>query len=296
MQNSSPFTALLRLARPHQWSKNLLIAVPALAAQIWTQPEVTRDLFLAFVALSLAASGSYMINDLIDLEADRGHPEKRRRPLAAGDVGAAAALSCGVALLGIGVAMAFVAVNTNFGYMVVAYAGLSVAYSALIKRRLLLDVMVLAGFYALRLVAGGAAVDVEVSSWLLAFSMFFFLSLAFAKRLLEFDAADDAPAATSARPYTAVDRDAFRNIGPTCGLLSILVLALYITSDTVQALYARPQVLWLVCPLLLYWILRVWFFALRGMLHHDPVVFAIRDRISYLVAFAILLILYLASR
>ena len=144
--------------------------------------------------------------------------------------------------------------------------------------------------------AGGAAVGLVVSSWLLAFSLFFFLSLAFAKRLVELDIGkpDDA-AAQSARPYTESDRDAFRIVGPTCGLLSILVFALYITSETVLSIYVEPQALWLVCPLLLYWILRVWFYALRGKLNHDPVVFALRDPVSYLTAITILLILYLAS-
>lgn len=296
MRKDNRFLAVLRLLRPHQWSKNLLLFVPAVAAQIWMQPDVVRSLVLAFMALSLAASGGYVINDLIDLNADRHHPEKKTRPFASGQLPVSWGLGIGLILLLSGVATAYGVVGVEFFYIVTLYALLSVAYSLWIKQRLLLDAMVLAGFYALRLVAGGAAVNVEVSSWLLAFSMFFFLSLAFAKRLMEFDSSDEnhlSPGAT--RPYTAIDRDAFRTIGPTCGLLSILVLALYITSDAVQALYTRPQALWLVCPLLMYWILRVWFVALRGDLHYDPVVFALRDRVSYAVAGAILVVLYLAS-
>ena len=297
MQESNQLLLILRSLRLHQWSKNMLLVVPAIAAQIWMQPEVIRELVFACIAFSLTASGGYIVNDLIDIEADRCHPEKQSRPFASGQLPVSWGLFMGPALLLFGIAVAYVAVNIQFGMVVVTYALLSAAYSRWIKRVLLLDVMLLAGFYALRLVAGGAAVSVEVSSWLLAFSMFFFLSLAFAKRLMEFDLSSiEDSTANSARPYTSVDRDAFRTIGPTCGLLSILVLALYISSDTVQAIYGQPQVLWLVCPLLLYWVLRVWFIALRGDLHHDPVVFALRDKGSYAVATAILIVLFLASR
>ncbi|MDP6674804.1 MAG: UbiA family prenyltransferase [Gammaproteobacteria bacterium] len=297
MQKDNQLLAVFRALRPHQWSKNLLLIVPAVAAQIWMEPDVVLELVLACVAFSLTASGGYILNDLIDFDADRRHPEKQSRPFASGQLSLSWGFVMGPVLLFSGIAVAYSVVNIQFGTVVVTYALLSAAYSRWIKRRLLLDVMLLAGFYALRLVAGGAAVSVEVSSWLLAFSMFFFLSLAFAKRLMEFDlSAQEHLSSSSARPYTSVDRDAFRTIGPTCGLLSILVLALYISSDTVQAIYGRPQALWLVCPLLLYWILRIWFIALRGDLHHDPVVFALRDRVSYAVAGAILVVLYLASR
>lgn len=297
MSESNQLFAVVRSLRPHQWSKNLLLVVPAIAAQIWMQPDVIRELVFACIGLSVTASGSYIINDLIDLDADRHHPEKRSRPFASGQLPVSWGLVTGPALLICGIAFSYLTVSIPFGHIVVAYAVLSAAYSRWLKRRLLLDVMVLAGFYALRLVAGGIAVNVVVSSWLLAFSMFFFLSLAFAKRLMEFDVSEtEHPPTGSVRPYTAVDRDAFRTIGPTCGLMSILVLALYLTSDAVQAIYAQPQALWLVCPLLLYWILRVWFIALRGQLHYDPVLFALRDRVSYAVAGAILVVLYLATR
>jgi 4-hydroxybenzoate polyprenyltransferase len=297
MPEDKQLVAVLRSLRPHQWSKNMLLVVPAVAAQIWMQPDVIRELVLAWIAFSLTASGSYVINDLIDVDTDRYHPEKQSRPFASGQLPLSWGLVIGPILLLSGIAIGYGAVNVTFGHVVLAYAVLSAAYSVWLKQCLLLDVMVLAAFYALRLVAGGAAVNVAVSSWLLAFSMFFFLSLAFAKRLIEFDLSDmERSLPRAARPYTAVDRDAFRSIGPTCGLLSILVLALYITSDAVQAIYAQPQALWLICPLLLYWILRVWFIALRGDLHYDPVVFALRDRHSYAVAGAILVVLYLASR
>ncbi len=296
MPSNNQLLALFRSLRPHQWSKNLLLVVPAIAAQVWMQPNVIHQLVLACIALSLTASGSYIINDLIDLDADRHHPEKCLRPFAAGLLPVSWGFVMGPALMLSGITFAYGLVDFRFGSIVVAYALLSAAYSRWFKRLLLLDVMMLAGFYALRLVAGGVAADVTVSSWLLAFSMFFFLSLAFAKRLMEFDSLDtEQSSSNSPRPYTTVDRDAFRTIGPTCGLISILVLALYITSDAVLAIYGQPQALWFVFPLLLYWILRIWFIALRGDLHHDPVVFALRDIVSYVVAGAILAVLYLAT-
>lgn len=280
--------------RPEQWSKNLLLAVPCLLAQVWMQPGVPTRLALAFLAFSVAASGTYLINDLIDLEADRGHPAKRERPFASGLLPVAWGWVGGPLLVLAGLAIAFGTSGAGFAWLLLVYVLLSLAYSLELKRRLLLDVLVLAGLYTLRLLAGGAAVGVEVSSWLLAFSLFFFLSLAFAKRLAELEL-PEVQTQRSPRPYTPIDRSAFRAFGSTSGLLSILVLALYISSDAVRSVYAQPRVLWFLCPLLLYWILRVWFLALRGQLGHDPVLFTIRDRVSYGVAASALAVLYMAS-
>jgi 4-hydroxybenzoate polyprenyltransferase len=286
-------SAFIKSLRPYQWSKNLLLAVPPIAAQVWTQPGVMQACLLGFAAFSLAASGGYIINDLVDIAADRRHPVKRFRPFAAGQLKPALGMAAGPVLLLTGLALAFASLNNFFGTVLLAYVILALAYSLILKRRLLLDVIVLAGLYAIRLVAGGAAVGVTVSAWLLAFSMFFFLSIAFAKRMVELDlAGEESPA----RAYGPTDKDAIRIVGPACGLMSILVLALYISSDVVNAMYAEPDWLWLLCLLMLYWILRFWFLAMRGTLHHDPVLFALRDAVSYLVGLATLLVLYLASQ
>ena len=245
--------ALLEALRPHQWSKNLLLAVPALVGQAWLQPGVATQVLLAIAAFSLVASGTYLLNDLLDLEADRGHPDKRRRPFADGRL-----KPLGGQLGG----------------------------------PLLVDVILLAGLYSLRLLAGGAAAGVAVSSWLLAFSMFLFLSLALAKRLTELEA---APHVESARAYRPRDREAFAAMGPAAGMLSILVLALYVSSEPIRSRYVEPDALWLLCPLLLYWIQRVWFQAQRGELHSDPVVFALRDRASYLVLAGMVAVVYFAT-
>ena len=285
--------AFIRSLRPYQWSKNLLLMVPMIAAQVWMQPGALRASGLGIVAFCLAASGAYLINDLTDIEADRRHPLKKHRPFAAGDLQPSIGYVAGPVLLLVGLALAFSSLNTLFGMILLIYIVLALAYSLVLKRQLLVDVIVLAGLYAIRLLAGGAAVGVEVSTWLLAFSMFFFLSIAFAKRLIELDFAD---AENSGRAYNAIDTNAIRVAGPACGLLSILVLALYISSDVVSGLYAEPRWLWILCLLMMYWILRVWFLAMRGTLHHDPVLFALRDKISYLVGIGTLLVLYMASQ
>ena len=294
-----PLQAFVQALRPHQWSKNLLLVVPAVMGQVWMRPEVMVDLAVGFVAFCLVASGGYLVNDLLDVEADRRHPEKRRRPFAAGDLPRAAGYLLGPALILAGLALGWVAVNGPFGGLLAVYAVVAILYSSWLKHQLLLDVIVLASLYTLRLLAGGAAAGVEVSSWLLGFAMFFFLSLAFAKRLLEIAATGDADGGapvSRTRPYRPVDLPAFRSMGPTSGLLSILVLALYVASDAVKALYGHPGFLWLLCPLLLYWIRRVWFLALRGELHHYPVVFALTDRVSYVVIAAVGVVLFLATR
>jgi 4-hydroxybenzoate polyprenyltransferase len=287
---------LIESLRLHQWAKNLLLVVPALLAQVAGRPHVAWTLLLAFLAFSITASGNYLLNDLIDSESDRRHPHKRHRPIAAGRMPRSWALIAAPALMSGGIGSAWVLVNGPFALMLISYVLLAIAYSKFFKRLLLLDVMVLAALYTLRLLAGGAAVDVIVSSWLLVFSMFFFVSLAFAKRLAEVDALTAGQEArTSARAYLVTDRNAFAAIGPASGMLSVLVLALYVSSAEIRAHYTEPDVLWMLCPLLLYWILRVWFIALRGELHYDPVVFALHDRVSYAVVLAVVTVLFFAA-
>jgi 4-hydroxybenzoate polyprenyltransferase len=310
----NPLPPLLESLRLHQWSKNLLLAVPAVVGQVAGSPGVLRTLSIAFLAFSLAASGNYILNDLIDVEADRRHPHKRARPLASGRLPLAWALVAGPLLLLAGLGIAFVLINRAFALMLTCYVVLALAYSKFFRRLLVLDVMALAALYTLRLLAGGAAVDVAVSSWLLVFAMFFFVSMAFAKRMTELDALGSGgrPAEAVAPPplqpgqpahhhpdasraYIADDRAAFAAIGPGSAMLAVLVMALYVSSESVRAHYASPDFLWMLCPLLLYWVLRVWIFTLRGEMHHDPIVFALRDRVSYAVAVAVLAVLYFAA-
>lgn len=292
-----PLQPVFDSLRVHQWSKNLLLAVPAVVGQVAASPGVPQALLMAFLAFSLAASGNYLLNDLIDIESDRRHPQKRHRAVAAGTLPVAWAAVISPVLIAAGVGLAFAFINQSFGLMLVAYVMLAIAYSKFFRQLLVLDVMVLAALYTLRLVAGGAAVDVAVSSWLFVFSMFFFVSMAFAKRLAELDSLESIREERDlSRAYVTADRSAFATIGPASGMLAVLVMALYVSTDSIRANYASPDFLWILCPLLLYWVLRLWIFTLRGELHHDPVVFALHDRVSYAVVAAVLAVLYLAAR
>ncbi len=286
---------LLRAMRLHQWAKNLLVFVPLVTAHRLSDAGAVQAAFVAFVAFSLAASGTYLVNDLTDLEHDRRHPSKRRRALAAGDL----PLWTGGLLAPVLVGLAFglaLALPALFVAELGAYVATTVAYSAWMKRLVLVDVFTLAGLYAVRILAGAAAIAVPVSHWLLVFSLFMFLSLALAKRYTELSGlARREGGAAPGRGYRIEDRALVGVLGVASGQLSVLVFSLYITSPEVRVLYAQPGLLWLVCPILLYWVARVWLLAYREQLHDDPLVFALRDRASYLLGAATLAVLVLAT-
>ncbi len=289
--------AILSSCRFHHWTKNLLLAVPLIVSQQWRHLNSLGLLAIAIACFCFVASGMYLWNDLLDLAADRRHPTKWKRPLAKGDLDIPTGALLGLALLAIGVVSAFWLLPNDFGLLLVAYGLTALAYSVYFKRCLVLDVVVLAGLYTIRIFAGGATVGVTVSAWLMAFSMFFFLSLAFAKRYAELAIPrEEAQVPAQARPYLVADLDIFRSVGPACGLMSVLVLALYINSPAVRVLYTQPFVLWLLCPLLLYWILRVWFLILRSRTDYDPVVLALRDPVSYVALIFAAVVLLIAAQ
>lgn len=284
----------LRALRPHQWAKNLLIFVPLLTAHRF-EAAVLAQGAIAFVAFCLAASGIYLANDLADLDADRRHPVKRGRPLASGEMPIASALFLAPALLLAAAAVAAL-LPWQFGALLAAYVATSLAYSIVLKRLVLLDVFVLAGLYLLRIFAGGAAVGVVVSHWLLGFSMFVFLSLALAKRYSEIaPLSRDEPATVAGRGYASGDGMLLGALGVGTGCISAVVLSLYVTSRDVTILYRHPAILWLITPLLLYWIARVWLATFRGDLREDPLLFALRDASSYGVVCAILVVMAAAK-
>jgi 4-hydroxybenzoate polyprenyltransferase len=283
-----------RALRMHQWVKNFLVFVPLLMAHIVSDWSRLAAALYAFIAWCLCASGVYLFNDLFDLEADRSHAYKRRRPLASGSIGARAALPVAALLVAAGLVLAFSLLPATFGAMLGLYLVLTTGYSAYLKRLAVVDVLVLAGLYTLRLLSGGYATVVPVSPWLLAFSMFLFLSLAFVKRYTELRA--EGVAAPQRRGYTREDMELLRSFGAASGYLSVLVLALYINqSNEVRQLYRHPELLWLAGPCLLYWLTRVWLLAHRGRLHEDPVVFTVRDPVSYLVGALIAALIFAAS-
>jgi 4-hydroxybenzoate polyprenyltransferase/phosphoserine phosphatase len=267
--------------RPHQWMKNVLLFVPAILAHRYTELAILRDLILAFFAFSFCASSVYVANDLLDLESDRQHRSKKNRPLASGALTIPQGMALGVAALVAGLGISYFTLSTSFTLAVLGYIALTTVYTVYLKQKLLLDVIVLALLFTYRVIAGSIAVDVVVSSWLLAFSLFFFSGLAFVKRLGELTALSAKQMeSVPGRNYQVVDLDIVKSLGPACGVASVLVMCLYINSAEVKELYTNYQLLYLIAPVLLYWIGRVWFLAGRGMLDDDPVVFAIRDRVS----------------
>ena len=288
--------AFLRALRIHQWTKNFLLFVPLLAAHKLSDITSILHLLVAFVAFSLCASSVYLINDLLDLEVDRQHPLKRNRPFAAGTLSIKTGAFAVPLLMVTSLAMAAKLLNPVFLVLLILYLTSSVAYVCFFKNALLLDVFVLTGLYTLRVLAGGMAVDIQPSPWLLAFSMFFFLSLAFLKRYSELRLMmiNDREH-VSGRPYALSDIDLIRGVGPIGGYLSVLVLALYINSKDVVELYRYPTLLWLITPCLLYWITRMWFFAHRGAISEDPIVFAVKDPKSYVVGAIVLSIIVIAA-
>jgi 4-hydroxybenzoate polyprenyltransferase/phosphoserine phosphatase len=274
---SRPLKALLRALRPHQWAKNVLIIVPLLAAHRVSDHAAVIAGLAAFVAFSLCASSVYLLNDLLDLEADRAHARKSKRPFAAGDLSILAGLLMAPCLLAVAVMIAAF-LPPKFWLVLATYYTLTCAYSFVLKGKVLIDALALAGLYTLRIIAGSAAVLVALSFWFLLFSVFLFLSLAFVKRFAELEALRRVGRLRAAgRGYHVEDLPLLQSLGTAAGYLSVLVLALYINSPEIQALYGEPKVIWILCVLMLYWVSRVWMLAQRGQMHDDPVVFALKD-------------------
>lgn len=284
--------AWLRALRLHQWLKNLLVFLPLLTAHLLFDTDSVLHTALAFVSFGLCASGVYLLNDLLDLEADRQHPRKRLRPFAAGALPLVSGLAVAPLLTIAAFALAL-AISPLFALVLAAYYVLTLAYSFALKRIAMLDTVVLAGLYTIRILAGTAALHIGVSFWLLAFSMFLFLSLAMIKRYTELHTLLRAgEQRSSGRGYAVEDLPLVQSLGGASGYLAVLVLALYINSTASEALYRHPALLWLLCPVLLYWISRAWLIAHRGDMHDDPVVFALTDRTSrLLLAIAVTIII-----
>ncbi len=275
----SRWRAIFKAIRPHQWAKNFLIFGPLLFSHSYTDPSQVMATILAFLAFSACASAIYIVNDLFDVEADRVHHKKRFRPFAAGSLQPLdGALVTGVLIAGALIASAMV-LPLSFLLVLLAYIATTTLYSTVLKHYSTIDVITLTCLYTVRLIAGAAAISVELSPWLLNFSLFFFLSLAYMKRYIELKAVEPGQK-LNGRNYSSDEVDIIAASGLVCGGLSILTLSLYLNSEYVKSTYASPTLLWLICPLLLFWIFRCWLWARRGKIDDDPVVFALRDRIS----------------
>lgn len=275
--------AWLRSLRVHQWAKNLIVLAPVVTSHQVTKIPVLLAALACMAAFSLTASALYLINDLYDLADDRQHARKCHRPLASGRIPVLRGLFA-IPLLLAGAAMCMIPLPASAFGVVVVYFCLTLAYSAFLKRLVLIDVICLAALYIIRIIAGHEAAGLAYSPWLLAFAMFLFFSLALVKRYSELkDARRIGRAKLGGRDYHAGDLEIVAMLGVGSGLIAVLVMALYINSSAVQRLYVSPNLLLPICPLVLYWISRVWLLAHRGVMHEDPVIFALRDPASYAV-------------
>ena len=284
----------LKSIRLHQWLKNLLVFVPLVMAHRFGEVEPVCQAMLAFLSFGLCASSVYLLNDLLDLTDDRQHHFKKRRPFASGSISIVHGTMLIPALLIAAFGIA-VLLPVEFVGLLAFYYVITLAYSLRLKRAALVDVLTLAGLYTIRIIAGGAATSIVPSFWLLAFSIFLFLSMALVKRFGELTAHKLPDGIdSSGRGYSAIDIETLSQFGSTSAYMAVLVLALYIDSDTVQDLYTHPEVIWLLCPLLLYMLTRIWLLARRDQLHEDPVVFLISDRHSQLLAGIGAVLLWLA--
>jgi len=287
----------LKALRVHQWLKNLLLFVPLLTAHQLGDIQLVGQGLLAFLLFGLCASSVYLLNDLLDLTDDRHHHSKRQRPFAAGRLSIKSGLIVFPALLLTSFVGALCWLPSAFAAVLAVYYLLTLAYSLFLKRQMAVDVIALALLYTLRIVAGAAAFALPLTFWVLAFSMFIFLSLALVKRYAELKEARRSghTEKTRGRGYYPDDLEMIASLGAASGYLSVMVLALYIHDQATSILYSQPEIIWLACPLLLFWITRIWMLTHRGLMHEDPVLFAIRDRVSLLVGGLFGLVFWVAA-
>ena len=289
-----PWKIILAM-RPYQWLKNILVFVPLAVGHQLDNVHLLFNAIIAFIAFSLCASIGYLINDLLDLTADRNHVSKKNRPFASGE----ASLKLGLIFIFVLPVVVFSLVlllPALYSVLMTSYFVMTFVYSFWLKKIPILDVLVLASLYTLRICAGGAAVSIMPSFWLLAFSVFHFLSLATIKRYVEIHGLMRLNQhIVIGRGYKTTDLETMRSFGVSSGYIAILVLALYINSEDIGKLYSLPEAIWFLCPLFLYWISRMWLIAGRGEMHDDPVVFAITDKISQITGLLAFLIILIAT-
>ena len=286
-------SAWIRLLRPHQWLKNALVAIPLFTAHDFTSEALLR-VILAVIAFSTCASSVYILNDIVDVQLDRAHPTKRNRPLALGEVPIWTALIASPVLLIIAAVIASY-VSLPFLAVLATYYGGTIAYTFLLKRKMLIDVVALSCLYTVRVIGGTVALALPFSEWLLGFSTFIFLSLALVKRHAEMALRlDQGLPDPINRNYKASDLPVIIAMATAAGYCAVIVFSLYLSSEAVRTLYTRPQLLWLVCPLLLYWISRTLMMSHRRHIQDDPVIWAISDRVSLATGVVVLVLIGLA--
>ena len=290
------FRQWVKALRVHQWSKNILLFLALFMSHKILEPQLFIQTVIAFFSFSLCASAVYILNDLFDLEADRKHPSKKNRPFASGQLSVVNGIIAIPILLIISFLLAVSLLPHIFAIILIIYLVTTTSYSAFFKEKLFLDVIILGALYTLRVLAGGLVVGIEVSSWLLGFSLFFFLSLAFMKRYADLLLIiNNNQKELFGRGYSVIDLDIVQKVGIASGFVSLLILALYINSDQVMVLYKQPELIWLTIPILLYWLMRMWYIAHKARMSDDPTVFIIKDKSSYVMFFSIVIILIVAA-
>jgi len=288
--------ALIKEIRVYQWIKNILIFLPLILAHNISSIPLYGDLLLAFLSFSFISSFVYIVNDLLDIEADRHHPRKMKRPIASCIISIKQALVLAPLFLATSIALALLFLPMEFFFTLMTYFILTTAYSIILKRIYLLDIMVLSGLYTIRLIAGAAAVSVFISPWLLALSVFIFFSLATMKRYTELLVLlEQKQTNAKGRGYHVDDLSLLAGFGPSSGLISVLIFMLYVNSNEVIKLYDKPFYLWPIAIILMFWILRLWFVAHRGKMTDDPIVFTAKDPVSYIAGLLIIILAVGAS-
>jgi 4-hydroxybenzoate polyprenyltransferase/phosphoserine phosphatase len=295
VQTPAGLSVWLRALRLHQWVKNLLVFLTLLASHRFLELPLLASTVVAFFAFGLCASSVYVLNDLIDLQNDRVHPRKRNRPFAAGTLSPVAGLVVSLACL-VGAFALGLAASAAFEAWLGVYLVVTLLYTFLLKRKILVDALALAALYTLRIIAGGAAADMWPGFWLLALSLFLFLSLAFVKRYSELEVVlRQGRQGTRGRDYLTSDLPLIEMFGIASGFATVLVMALYINGESIERLYPHQAIVWLTVPILLYWITRMWVKAHRGEMHDDPVVFAMTDGLSQVTIAAFLGVMLVAG-
>ena len=291
---STGWRTYLRQIRLHQWAKNLLVFLPLALAHRLSDLHLLGQTALGFAGFSLAASGGYVLNDLLDLKNDRSHHKKCQRPLASGAIPIATGLAMSAGLLCGGLALVFTVSAVAAGCLL-AYVSTSLAYSLCLKKRDIVDVLTLAALYTSRLIFGGVISRIHVSIWLAGFSIFMFLNLAFGKRACELRSLEMLQKrAASGRGYLVTDRPMIETMGICSGFISVLVLVLYMNSAEVAQLYSNSWLLWLIPPLVLFWVMRFWMYVERGLMTEDPLAFALKDKVSFGIGLIAALVVRLA--
>lgn len=288
------FPRYVAALRPHQWGKNLLLLVALLVSHRFMEPGALIQVLVGIVAFSIIASSVYILNDLLDLAADRRHPRKRVRPFAAGDIPISHGI-IGVAILVVLGLSLSVTLSVEFLCVLLLYLAITLMYSFRLKHYVLIDVLILAALFTIRVFAGAVIIGVFPSFWLLAFCIFLFTSLALVKRCSELGTVvKQGDSSAHGRDYQLSDMASLTGMGIASAYQSVLVIALYINSEEVATLYSRPKALWLLCPVLLYWVSRLWLKTSRGEMHDDPLVFAFKDRGTRYITIVAVMILMVA--